>query len=120
MTGDATPLGETAAARRGVALDLRALALMRVGLAVWLLLDLLRRCGEWEWLYGQRAIPSPGSALLLSAADTLDVSAATAVPIPPVGLLLGIQGGGDVAVFVGAMAVSSSATPPVISSLANL
>ncbi len=106
MTRDATPSGETSAARRGAGLDLRALALMRVGLAVWLLLDLLRRCGEWEWLYGPRALPSPSSALLLSAADTLDVSAATAVPVPPVGLLLGLQEGGDVTVFVAALAVS--------------
>ena len=87
-------------------LDLRALALTRMGLAAWLLWGLVRRCSDWEWLYGARAIPSPSSALLLAAADTVDVSAASAIVLPPNGFLLGLQDGPAVTAFITALLLS--------------
>lgn len=74
-------------------LDLRALAVLRIGLALWFLSDLVGRWLAWGWLYGERAIPSSSSVLLLTAADTVDVAAPSAIPIPWVGLLLGVQDG---------------------------
>ena len=76
------------AARRGASLTSRSWRWTRVGLG----LAYLVRMVTWAWdTRGLDAVPSAASVLLLQGPGASDVAAAHALPVVPLGLLLGDQ-----------------------------